>query len=1179
LFVVAKKNCLVMRKTALVVGLISVISLVARGQGEVPVNMFTGNPSIEVPIWTIKGHDLSDNIRLVYNAKGLRVGEPTGVVGLGWSLDVGGSITREVRGLPDDYTGTTAADTRRGWLYNKGATGVNVDVATLPNTSDLSAGPSCLDESADFLKIAEFAYVFDTEPDLFSFSAGGISGQFVFDNSATPQIRLIPFQDIKIDVTFTSPTDKRISYFTITNNVGVKYVFSTISTVSLQTSKITTKPTVEYLKYRFQAFNIDQFLSPVLYTDEWHLGSVNSPTGDVLSYSYYERPVESQPTSIGRDTICVSVRQKDVSGFKREKVFLEERKVYKAKLKQVSSLSGEIVNINHGYNYYHGNDPFNEGNHDNEFPFPTNLISSVTVSDFRRATSEVKQFREFAFGYSGSTTNSALGPEIRFFLVGVKEKNGATAMPPYKFDYSFPLALPGSDSKDIDYWGYYCGQRGNTSLIPKIYVYPQLSASQRYRIHQIPSYAGQVYGIDGSDRTANPNAIEVGTLNGITYPWGGRTNIVYESNQFYDPVAATSYYGGGLRIKSFTYLDGLNPNAKIEKQFTYLDASGNSSGRAVTMPAFAMPAWEYRDTESTNEYSYSLLTATNSAQEVWEYLTVRTEANLNEQGSLAEGIGYKMVKVARPGSGYVTHEFEMPATYADAPIGDWSATQDKFARSSLCPPMEINTAGGSIFPYAPDPNYSYERGLVSWKKEYSEQKVNGQNVLVRTTQTTYQYLYKSGATPYKVWGFKFDKYPNSDNDIFFFGRYYLLTDVDKVLSSETVTTYDAASASKNVVETTNYYFTSANHKLLTKIASTLSDGTIYANYLKYPLDYGTIPAGTDTTSQMIAILQTSFRNGNPIEQYKTIKRVGGTEAVISGSAMWFNDFGLNKVLPKYQFTWTAASPLLLTSFTPSYIHPTTKKFTLQSGYEKVQTYLEYDAFAKPKTSLGLDRIPRSVTWGYYTSVPILTLVNTSIDKVAYSDFDNIGPYNFDLALNLLSDSPSIVYGTGRTGATAVFTEVKLTKSITKGSDKYIFSGWWGKAVTEMTIRVIVKSNNNTVYSDQTFSIKPVPNGSMWDYFEKEIPVTVPATTFKVEITFAQGTTPTGTGSGLLDDLAFYPSNSKLSTIHYNFPNGPAASTVGDKTTFTVYDELGRINYIMDRDKNIIERKTYQFTPN
>jgi hypothetical protein len=1162
-----------MRKTTLLGFMIAVV-VSAFGQGEVPVDMFTGTPSIAVPIWTISSHDLSDNIRLVYNAKGLRVGEPSGDVGLGWSLDVGGSITREVRGLPDDYIGTTASDTRRGWLYTKGAIGVNADVATLANSSDLSSA-TCTDEAADNSKITGSAIVFDTEPDLFSFRAGDLSGQFVFDNSSTPQVRLIPFQDIKVEVTFTSATDKRILEFVITSNSGIKYVFNVASTVSLKTTKFTTKPTVEYRKSRFEAFNFDQFLSPVIYTEAWHLARVTSPSGDQLTYSYFQN--QNFPTYDYADTVCVSIRNKDIAGFKREKVFLEQRKVYKAQLEAVSNSFGQSVNFNRGYIYY-PSDPYNESNSHIEDPISTGLISSITVSDLRRSTSGVPQFRTFAFGYRGVNSSSALGTEIRFLLEGIKEKNGTSTMPPYKFDYSFPLALPASDSKDIDFWGYYCGNRGNTSLIPKMYVYPQLSASQRYRIHKIPGYAGTEYMIDGSDRTANLNAIEVGTLNGITYPRGGRTNIVYEANQFYDPLAATSYYGGGLRIKSFTYLDGLNPRAKIEKSFTYTDASGNSSGRMVTMPNFAMPAWEYRDPESTNEYSYNYLTTNKPAQEVWEYLTVRTEEDLNDQGSLSGSIGYKEVTVKRPGSGYAKHEFAMPATYGDVSVGDWIPTQGKFARPATCPSMEIApTGGGSIFPYAPDPNYTHERGLIAWKREYNEQ-----NILVRTTQTTYQYLYKSGTTPYKVWGFKFDKFPNSDENIFFFGKYFLLTDVDKVLSSETVTTYDATNAAKNLVESANYYFTSPVHKLLSKVVQTLSDGTIYTDYLKYPLDYGTIPVGSDTTSQMIATLQSSFRNGTPIEQYKTIKRNGGTESVMGGSIVRYNDFGLSKVLPKYQHTWTATAPLALTSFIPSSVDAVTKKFIMQAGYEKVMTYLEYDAFAKPKSSVGLNRIPQSLVWAYNTSVPILTLTNTAIANVAYSDFDNTGSFNFNVENNPYFDpvpGAPIPYGTGRTGARAAYTTIKLTKSITKGADKYTFSGWWDKAVTEMAIRVIVKSNNTTVFSDQTFTIKPVANGALWDYFEKEIPVTVPASTFNVEITFTQGVTPTGTGLGLLDDIALYPANAKLSAVHYAFPHGPAASTVGDKTTFTVYDDLGRVKYIMDRDKNIIERKTYQYTPN
>src|SRR5688572_27264931 len=88
------------------------------GQGELPVDMYTGTPIIEIPIWTVQSHDLSDPVSLTYNAKGVKLDETNGQFGVSWSLQAGGSISREVRGLPDDFPGSST-DRRRGWLYLK----------------------------------------------------------------------------------------------------------------------------------------------------------------------------------------------------------------------------------------------------------------------------------------------------------------------------------------------------------------------------------------------------------------------------------------------------------------------------------------------------------------------------------------------------------------------------------------------------------------------------------------------------------------------------------------------------------------------------------------------------------------------------------------------------------------------------------------------------------------------------------------------------------------------------------------------------------------------------------------------------------------------------------------------------------------------------------------------------
>lgn len=96
----------------------------AKAQGEVPVDMFTGTPSIDLSLWTVKDHDLSTSIGLSYNSNGLKLEESARFIGLGWTIMAGGSIQRDVRGLPDDFNGIKNAfnqgnnyDDRRGWLH------------------------------------------------------------------------------------------------------------------------------------------------------------------------------------------------------------------------------------------------------------------------------------------------------------------------------------------------------------------------------------------------------------------------------------------------------------------------------------------------------------------------------------------------------------------------------------------------------------------------------------------------------------------------------------------------------------------------------------------------------------------------------------------------------------------------------------------------------------------------------------------------------------------------------------------------------------------------------------------------------------------------------------------------------------------------------------------------------
>ncbi len=74
------------------------------------------------------------------------------------------------------------------------------------------------------------------------------------------------------------------------------------------------------------------------------------------------------------------------------------------------------------------------------------------------------------------------------------------------------------------------------------------------------------------------------------------------------------------------------------------------------------------------------------------------------------------------------------------------------------------------------------------------------------------------------------------NTIFFYGKYFLLTDVSKVTSQETVSLRDAAdvTGTKVLTESTQYTYGSASHKLLTQVTRTAVDGTVFTSQTKYP---------------------------------------------------------------------------------------------------------------------------------------------------------------------------------------------------------------------------------------------------------------------------------------------------------------------------------------------------------
>src|SRR5688572_4843240 len=78
----------------------------------IPVDGMTGVPSISFPLYEINTGKIKLPISLSYHASGIKVRQKATWVGLGWSINAGGVVSRGVRGKADE-------DTRNGWFNDQ----------------------------------------------------------------------------------------------------------------------------------------------------------------------------------------------------------------------------------------------------------------------------------------------------------------------------------------------------------------------------------------------------------------------------------------------------------------------------------------------------------------------------------------------------------------------------------------------------------------------------------------------------------------------------------------------------------------------------------------------------------------------------------------------------------------------------------------------------------------------------------------------------------------------------------------------------------------------------------------------------------------------------------------------------------------------------------------------------
>ena len=490
------------------------------------VGYSTGSPNINIPLFNFRAGNYTLPITLNYSSTGVKVDEYASMVGMGWSLNYGGVISRTVFDKPDGDKN-----------FDPGSLDPNLDITVYNSTSyDFLTGTS------------------DKELDIFTFSFPGYSGKFIIGLNNQPvqltrnnlKIQIINnwyengFIILADDGTAYHFEEKEISQtrHPVGTNCEKSFENNFPITTSWYLSKIILPSTNKTINFTYITVNNVWFRSSITQT----VNKVNwsGPSSCQSNYNGYVCDVGS-----GKFSICVS-----------------RQKVDAKYISKIESSDGDQVN----FMYDSRSD---QENAKKLIGMKVYNRNGTIVSDIAFANTQINST---SVNYQYNTWSETYDTK-RLFLMGISIRGGeiySAASPlEYSFSYHNNALLPPRLSPGQDLYGYYNGKNNNPSLIPIL----QSNDPNYYQFTLSGVYGAGCSLVTFGDRSIDNNYSKNGLLTKITYPTGGYDEIEYEPNKvlkFGNEVDAGGH--SVSKIKSYTF----NGNKVLERQFIYRDRMTNT---------------------------------------------------------------------------------------------------------------------------------------------------------------------------------------------------------------------------------------------------------------------------------------------------------------------------------------------------------------------------------------------------------------------------------------------------------------------------------------------------------------------------------------------------------------------------------------------------------------------------
>lgn len=487
--------------------------------GNFPIGYHTGTPVIEFPFYEINLDGLIIPIKLKYNSSGIRVDQSAGWVGLGWALETGGHITKEVRGyndfIYDDVSAPGGTSSGYYYVYSGNYGKFLHKLSYDPKTGIITGGENLMSDETYAVSNC------DNEPDLYHFNFCNYSGTFYFKpheagEPASDFIKpIIKSSNQYLDITY----NKVEGSWCIIDQQGFKFIFE---------PKERTWVYVEKTKYETPEFSKDKNRLNLgkrgAITDtSCLLQSIESPRGKKVSFTYnVEHSSTPIMTSHNFDIpiLMEGLNGITIGGGGYNSYNYTYSKISQLLPKTIEFSEGSISFITSGRTDL---DLFLD-NYDVRSaltPLRPQKLDKIIIKDL--AGNDVKNIR-FNYNYMGDSTDYKLCRlMLNSFEITDKQGQGKHQ---YKFSYKSGV-LPAKNSYSTDMWGYYNG------AINKVQFPTYTTLKTKANTNNIYKYP-ESYLDEGANRFTHDAYIQYGTLDMIEYPTGGKTRFVYEPHDFQD---------------------------------------------------------------------------------------------------------------------------------------------------------------------------------------------------------------------------------------------------------------------------------------------------------------------------------------------------------------------------------------------------------------------------------------------------------------------------------------------------------------------------------------------------------------------------------------------------------------------------------------------------------------------